>query len=1772
MDLAAANGDTRRMSHTASSGDAHFRAVNERTSEAARLHREGRTEAALEKIIEACDVAIDRAGPRSASFFAALQLAASLQGESGNTVVGIGLCRRAIRLAEEMFGPHPGEAVVLLNNLAGLQLREGDLDAAEATYAVTLHAFEEHGTSRELLATLVHSMGFLRFARNDMRAAKVFYERAAAIRREIADRSPALAETLNNLGDIQSHLGDHQGAADLYEESHRISRRFLDDTHPLVLIGLSNQAAALHRAGRLREAEPLYRRTRKSILEQGGEIPAALNEALDRLARDEVLPGPPPPTPPARLDPLAPLFQGVPAGVAATLARCCGAFFAANHGEVVRAGLEAASHGTARHDLYQLVLLSLERLGARRLWKDLRGPILEISGTLPWHHALLRLTLGESSAGELQPLVRDDGMKGQLAFYTACRLAAAGRRSEARSAFDAARGGRPKSLEWFLATADRLTVGAETAGGRGWADGGESLDDAVRAMAREMSFLLRRRSAGDLHREGRDREAIPVLRGLLASFEESTHTSPGVVSSVENDLANIHFALGDDADALLHYQRCLELVRGQPAQDRAALAALSGNIANALRRLGRSDEAVEHHEAAAAYARADAPEGSPREVIFLLDHAQTERERGDPARSAALYRGASECLLRGLGAPLARFAQAVARRVGEVLERGALEEARLVLIEANAVWEAATTDSSDPSSLSSLADALVMCGDEERAERFLRRALELLESRGGGDKPLLASILVSLARLRLTATQLDEAEEHVGRALAALGGDDAPPSQTLVRAIALQSQLHNVRGALPEALAAGRRALDVAEQLSGTQSESYAARLLALSRLEHAAGRGDDARLEAEEALAVLRGLGGHNHAETATALHVLASLAHDEGRLEDARRLLHEALEPARIAGDGVYTENLAQSARLGIHEGNLTQAAADLDAAAALFEASGSRGVLEAASLELDRARLLLAAGDAGGAESSAASAVRAFEGAAPDGAQLGFGLVVLAHCQSALGKRHASVPTLSRAIELFRRVLGHEHPLTAGALMDLGHDYVTIGAHETAVAFLTEARSAFQAIGRGGATGVLRADLSLWMSFHAKRDHERALEVALSSLDHAERALGADHPMAIEARRCLADTQAALGRFDEAIRQISRIIDAQHRYFDTVARLATDTHLRAALRDAWGDVDRLVSLAMQAEPLAPVHVELVCETLLRRKGLSVDLGRRALFAMASPQAARLADELRDLRARIAEIEVSASRDDDWEERQGTVAKLEARARERERRLARGLEAGAIHTWLQTVRFSGVAGALAEGTALVEIVAYEAIDLASGRVRNIAIPRARRYIAFVITPDGRPPTLRDLGPAVEIDALVERLLDALAPGESARDTPDAEGFPEATPGGLGRRLLNGLREFVRTKRSGAEAPWRAVAEELRRRLVDPVRGDLGAAQRVFVAPDGELGRVPFEALPVDGGRHLGRELDICYLTCGRELLERADPGRPAGPPLIIADPDYDLGDRAAGSEEQPYLRDAMRAAGVRFSRLPGTREEGSNVASLLGVPALMGPEALEARLHTSQSPRVLHIATHGYYLPAAVDTSPPDVFEKVYLVDVPGEGLFLSGLERRTPARSAARSATMIDRLRDASDPLVRCGLALAGANTYLVGGRLPVAAEDGILTAADAATLDLRGTRLVVLSACQTGMGEVRSSGEGVFGLRRALRLAGARTMIVSLWRVGDRETAQLMDGFYRRLLEGATVSEALRGARSALEEAGAGPRSWAAFVVVGDGFEVRLSDSSDGNRRA
>ena len=238
-------------------------------------------------------------------------------------------------------------------------------------------------------------------------------------------------------------------------------------------------------------------------------------------------------------------------------------------------------------------------------------------------------------------------------------------------------------------------------------------------------------------------------------------------------------------------------------------------------------------------------------------------------------------------------------------------------------------------------------------------------------------------------------------------------------------------------------------------------------------------------------------------------------------------------------------------------------------------------------------------------------------------------------------------------------------------------------------------------------------------------------------------------------------------------------------------------------------------------------------------------------------------------------------------------------------------------------------------------------------------------------------------------------------------------------------------------------------------------------------------------------------------------------------------LAQAPANSISRTMLPDIQR--GGTWNYLPGTLTEVEAIAKIakgrkITAQAFTGTQASEAQYKTQsgkQSPNVLHIASHGFFFPDPMQSH-----------TAPGDKLAY----------------------RTSDNPLHRSGILFAGANHTWQGEPVPEGSEDGILTAYEAANTILSSTQLVVLSACETGLGDIKGS-EGVFGLQRAFKAAGAEYLLMSLWKVPDKETAEFMTYFYDTWFSGTTIPDAFRKTQQYMKAKYPGdPYKWAAFVLV------------------
>lgn len=332
------------------------------------------------------------------------------------------------------------------------------------------------------------------------------------------------------------------------------------------------------------------------------------------------------------------------------------------------------------------------------------------------------------------------------------------------------------------------------------------------------------------------------------------------------------------------------------------------------------------------------------------------------------------------------------------------------------------------------------------------------------------------------------------------------------------------------------------------------------------------------------------------------------------------------------------------------------------------------------------------------------------------------------------------------------------------------------------------------------------------------------------------------------------------------------------------------------------------------------------------------------------------------------------------------------------------------------------------------------------------------------------------------------------------------------------------------------SALQELHTTLLNPIIASLPENTRtVILSPDGILNFVPFPSLLDAGGRYVAERLDVRFVSAGRDLLRATSSLPDERQWLGLADPEYDLQQKAQPTNAQtdpPWLTQA-EAQGLQFRRLEGTVREIEALEILVkkhGIKAnmLVGAEAREARLLETSSPYILHLSTHGFFLNDVGQSPVQQAFAQAT------RGVAGIRPTKSTTTPSAFNATDMANQLLgQPKGAMDRSGLALAGANKTLAAWQRSEALspfDDGILTAREVVNWNLQGTWLVVLAACDTATGHLQSA-EGVMGLKRGFLQAGARNLVTTLWEIRDHETVGFMEDFYREMLESGNPSAAL-----------------------------------------
>ena len=689
---------------------------------------------------------------------------------------------------------------------------------------------------------------------------------------------------------------------------------------------------------------------------------------------------------------------------------------------------------------------------------------------------------------------------------------------------------------------------------------------------------------------------------------------------------------------------------------------------------------------------------------------------------------------------------------------------------------------------------------------------------------------------------------------------------------------------------------------------------------------------------------------------------------------------------------------------------------------------------------------------------------------------------------------------AKQFLRRVLGSNHPSYSTCLNNLASLYADLSQYEQAEKLMLEAKQICKE-----ALGENHPSYATWLGNLAQLyknmgQYEKAQQLMIKSLQIDKEIFVESHPSHIRDLNNLIQLNFIIGQNDKAESLMTEAFRISKKYLKQNTGYLSEKEMKQFIETIFYPFEVYQSYSCKrydsifsVGPLA-LDIELFIKGILLK---SVLLTRRSILQSNDSSIISMYQEMITLRKQIDRLDNLSSL-----QRYLDIDSLNERANGLEKNLA--LQSKEYRESMEEleVTWNQVKDNLDPGEASIEFASFNYYDK---RWTDSTL-----YCALVLQKDYEYPKMVCLFEEKQLNPLL----------------PSASGAKE---------------EIIKTYSVNHEE---SKASKIYNLIWNPLEPYLEGVDKVYISASGELNKLAFHTLPDKDGNLLCNKYDLVQLSSTREVaLSEEDNSIETF--ALFGGVDYSLDTTAMFAMAQELNADVIpraiyrgdtTARGLTLSYLPGTMEEATEierVCKISGkeVEVFSGKLATEENfrsLEENESPNVIHIATHGFYFP---EEKPREREERMRFMHSDQENQFIYS-----------------------PDPLIRSGLALAGANHAWKGEKIPEGVEDGILTARDVSRMNLMNAELVVLSACQTGLGDVKGS-EGVYGLQRAFKMAGVRYLMMSLWKVPDESTKEFMVTFYKHLLSGEMIRDAYQiTQQEMIAKYPDDPFRWAAFVLV------------------
>jgi len=1245
-------------------------------------------------------------------------------------------------------------------------------------------------------------------------------------------------------------------------------------------------------------------------------------------------------------------------------------------------------------------------------------------------------------------------------------------------------------------------------------------------------------------------DAIAV-RKLKAAINKKMFGDSTVKYAAElNQIAMLYEKINDTANTETYYRQSINLLRNhRPLQ--SILIDVINNLADFYETVNRFNDALLLSQE--NYGYIELLNGATSEFLAANCNQQARlcEHLAQYSLAEPLYLKALQIRKKIFGDKHADYAQSLNNLAGLYVSAGQLQKAEPLYLAAKEIWKVAIGEKSKDYTicLNNLGSLYSNMGQYKKAELYYVESKEIRKNVFGENNPDYATSLNNLASLYESMGQYEKAEPLYLQAKEIRKKSLGETNNLYAMSLNNLGSLYSSMGKLKKAEGFFLESMVIIRKNFGPNHADFANSLNNLAVVYKDLGDYKKALSFFLESLEIRKKVLGENHPAYAVSLNNLANLYENMGQYEKAEPLYLEAGQIWKIT--------------LGENHPNY---ATNLSTLAILYKETGRYEKAEALYIQANEIRK---------------------NALGENHPEYATGLNNLAVLHAKTGKYEKAELLYLQAKEIRRKVLGEDHPSYATSLNNLANLYESIGQYEKAEQLYLQSKEI-----RKNVLGETHTDYALSLNNLAvlyKRTgrFKKAIPLYKESQEIIEKARGSDHPDYALSLNNLSALYQSMGEYEnaealylEAIEIRKKILGENHPDYalslNNLAFLYSSTgkykkaeqlYLSSAAiqKKAFGPYNTDYALSLnnlallfmkqgeysKAEKYFYEYNQIETKNMLsvfnnlseNEKGnylenkLILNDENNSFLYNYKKQNPLLSQTNYDLQLLLKSLSLASTKTamdavrnsndtsvrmifDNWKtnkavlakqyslpviQRRDDLKKVEEQTEDLEKELTRKSAEFKGQQQSVEIKTTNVQSRLKEGEIALEFVRFE---LFNKNWTDSVI-----YAAYILSKNDSIPLFVPLCEEKQLQKLFD----------SAGTTPNAM-----------------VSKFYRGLELGNTGKAASLGKDLYNLVWAPLEPYLSGVKKISYSPAGKLYSIAFHALPVDSNTILMDKYKLQQYTSTRQIVLRKENEKTEKPQNIslFGDAKFTLDSIAIANatlknkksvnvRTDIYSPSSRGTNGSTWTELPGTAEEIRKIKTVfednkISTQSFSQASATEENLKafSSNSPQVLHIATHGFFLPE------PD--------------------RKRTENSNNENIYTLAD------DPLIRSGLILTGGN-HAWSGKTPIEGiEDGIATAYEIAQLNLSNTELVVLSACETALGDIKGS-EGVFGLQRAFKMAGVKKMIVSLWQVPDKETAELMTTFYNYWLKGKAIEQAFAQAQSDMRKKYS-PYYWAAFVLV------------------